>query len=224
MTERALVYQWAVCGIAAAAARFVPVPFVDDIIRQRAAQTALARTLRAHSRSYSSDKLEPLWGDPDGAKGLGRHFRKLAKKLVLFPIRKYVALVGAVRGVPTDILRVILLARSVDRRLARGELTDSENLAAEAKSLRLAVDEAMRHVDLRIITAALADALSQSRDLTGTAVAFARRRFSGSDSNSDLKPDDEVANSADRVVEAFDRPEIVQLLENFDQKVDSFTR
>ena len=33
MTEPALLTQWALCGIAAAAARFVPVPLLDDVVR-----------------------------------------------------------------------------------------------------------------------------------------------------------------------------------------------
>ncbi len=47
MTEPFLLSQWAVCGIAAAAARFVPVPLLDDVIRQRPLRSVV-RTLRAH--------------------------------------------------------------------------------------------------------------------------------------------------------------------------------
>ena len=58
-----LVTQWAACGIVAAAARFVPVPMLDDVVRERAARVAVSRTLRAHGRNYSPELLEPLWGE-----------------------------------------------------------------------------------------------------------------------------------------------------------------
>ena len=63
---RALVRDWALCGIANAAARFVPVPLLDDVVRGRATRLAVTRTLKAHGRE-PVDALEPLWDGADGA-------------------------------------------------------------------------------------------------------------------------------------------------------------
>lgn len=223
MTEPFLLTQWAVCGIAAAAARFVPVPMLDDVVRERATQVAVLRTLRAHDRDYSSDLLEPLWGDRDQGSGLRRRLKKVSMRLLLFPVRKYAAVFGAVRGVPTDVMRVVLLARTVDRKLGRGELTDPARLPDEARALRVAVDEAIDGMDLRLLTAALADGLSQGRGLTTAAVAFTRRRFARDDADptGDLDPDGPVAAGAERVTEVLRRPEIAQLLDRFDTQVDT---
>jgi hypothetical protein len=225
MTEAspALVAQWAVCGIAAAAARFVPVPMLDDMVRERAAQVAVSRTLRAHGRDYSSERVEPLWATQDERGGIGRRFRALSLAVLLFPVRKYRALFGAVRGVPTDVMRVLLLARTVDRRLDRGELTgtDPDRLAAEARRIRRAVDTALDGMDLRMLTAALADGLSQGRGLSSAAVAYTRRWFARPGTEPDLQPDGEVADGAQRVAEVLRRPEIAQLLERFDAQVDA---
>ena len=223
MTEPFLLSQWAVCGIAAAAARFIPVPLLDDVVRQRAAQVAVVRTVRAHGRDVPSELLQPLWGEAEGrSSGLRRRVRAVSRRLLLFPVRKYTALFGAVRGVPTDVLRVVLLARTVDRRLDQGALAgDPAALPEEARALRRAVDRAIDGMDLRVLTAALADGLSHSRGLSTAAVAFARRRFSDADPDAGLEPDARVAEGAERVTEVLRRPETARLLERFDAEVDA---
>ena len=222
-TSPVLVAQWAACGIAAAAARFVPVPMLDDVVRERAAQIAVSRTLRAHGRTWSSDQVEPLWaGAEDG--GFGRRVKDVSLKILLFPVRKYRAVFGAVRGVPTDVMRVVLLARTVDRRLDRGDLPadgDAAALAAQATDIRRAVDKAMDGMDLRMLTAALADGLSQGRGLSTAAVRYARRWFTKPGAEADLQPGGEVGAGAQRVTEVLRRPEIAQLLDRFDDKVDT---
>lgn len=221
MTEPFLLTQWAVCGIAAAAARFVPVPMLDDVVRERAVQVAVLRTLRAHDRDYSSELLDPLWGEKDGSSGIGRRLRQVGKKILLFPVRKYAAVFGAVRGVPNDVMRVILLARTVERRLEQGALTDPARVPDEARALRAAVDTAIDGMDLRMLTAGLADGLSQGRGLTAAAVTFARRRFTKADPDDTLDTPEPVAEGAERVTEVLRRPEITQLLDRFDTQVDT---
>jgi hypothetical protein len=219
-----LVTQWAVCGIAAAAARFVPVPMLDDVVRAQAVRVAVSRTLRAHGRDYPAGLLEPLWDDPEGrGAGMGRRLKSLSLRVLLFPVRKYAAVFGAVRGVPNDVMRVLLLARTVDRRLTGGELAgpDPDRLHEHARHVRAAVDEAIDGVDLRLLTAALADGLSQGRGLTAAAVAYARRWSTRPDSEPVLEPEGAVAEGAQRVTEVLRRPEIARLLEDFDAQVDA---
>jgi hypothetical protein len=222
MTEPFLVTQWAVCGIAAAAARFVPVPLLDDVVRERALQVAVSRTLHAHGRDYSSDLLEPLWGEHDeGGSKLRRRLKSAGLKVLFFPVRKYRAVFGAVRGVPNDVMRVVLLARALDRRLDAGGLTDRDRVPAESRELRRAVEAAVHGMDLKLLTAALSDGLSQGRGLTTAAVAFARSRFSKPDVDRDLDPSAPVAEGAERVAAALRRPEVQQLLDRFDSRVDT---
>lgn len=220
--SRALVGQWAVCGIAAAAARFVPVPVLDDVIREQAVRIAVGRTLSAHRRDYPVGLLEPLWDGEGRGGGVRRHLRSLSKRVILFPVRKYAAIFGAVRGVPTDVMRVLLLARTVDRRLARGELADPDpdRLGEQARRIRRAVEDAMRGMDLRLLTAALSDGLSEGRGLTAAAVAYARR-FVRRDAEPSLEPGGAVGEGAQRVTEVLRRPEIASLLDQFDTRVDA---
>ncbi len=222
MTEPLLPTQWAVCGIAAGAARFLPVPLLDDVVRRRAAQLAVVRTLRAHGRTYPSDLVEALWAEPDDARsGLRGRLRSVPTKLLLFPVRKYTVVFGAVRGVPHDVARVVLLARTVDRRLERGELSSPDRLPDEASRLRRAVDEAIDGMDLQLLTAALTDGLSRSRGLTTAAVAFVRRRLATADPDADVPTDGPLAEGAAGVTEALRRPEVSALLDRFDAQVDA---
>lgn len=221
MTTPALQTSWAVCGIAAAAARFLPVPLLDDVVRRRAAQIAVVRTLRAHGRGHPSELVEALWDDPEGAhRKLRGRLRGVPSRLVLFPVRKYTAVFGAVRGVPNDVARVVLLARAVDRRLELGELSSRDRVPDEARALRRAVDEAIEGMDLRLLTAALADGLSRSRGLTTAAVAFVQRRLGADEPDADLGADGPLAEGAAHVTEVLRRPEITSLLERFDAQVD----
>ena len=221
MTESSLQTSWAVCGIAAAAARFVPVPLLDDVVRRRAAQIAVVRTLRARGRDDPADAVSALWDEPEGARrGLRGKLRSVPGRLLLFPVRKYTAVFGAVRGVPNDVARVVLLARAVDRRLEQGGLPESAGLQAEAEALRRAVDEAIDDMDLQLLTAPLADGLSKSRGLTSAAVAFARRRLTKDEPDAGLDPDGPLTEGAERVTEVLRRPEVSRLLERFDTQVD----
>jgi hypothetical protein len=140
--------------------------------------------------------------------------------VLLFPVRKYAAVFGAVRGVPTDLMRVVLLARTVDRLLDRGALVDRG--PDEARTVRAAVDAALESLDLRLLGAALSDGLSGVRGLSAAAVGLARRRFAGADDeDAEPEPDEPVAQGASAVTEVLDRPEVQELLERFDAAVDA---
>jgi hypothetical protein len=226
-----LISEWAVCGIAAAAARFIPVPLLDDAVKHRATQVAVVRTLRAGHRAYSSDAVEPLYAGIDAASASTArralaYLRTVPRRILLFPVRKYVALFGSVRGVPTDVMTVVLLGRSLHRVLDRGGLVgdDETALRAEAAAVRGAFDAAVKGMDLRLFTGALADGLSQGRELTSAAVGYARRTF-GRDEKDDavpaLDPGGPVGAGAEKVEEVMRRPEIARLLDEFDRTFDA---
>ena len=221
MADSALTFHWAVCGIAAAAARFVPVPLLDDVIRQRAMQQAVTRTVRAHGRDLPAASLSPLWDEQHkGRSRLRRRLRAVGSRLLLFPVRKYTALFGAERGVPTDVMRVVLVARTVDRLLGRDPAALTRG-PGEAEALRAAVDGAMRGMDLDLLTAALGEGLSRTRGLTAAAVGLARRRSTGADGDAEPQPERPVVEGATTVNEVLQRPDVQGLLERFDVEVDA---
>jgi hypothetical protein len=83
------------------------------------------------------------------------------------------------------------------------------------------VDEAIRDMDLRLLTAALADGLSQGRELTSAAVSSARRWLRRSDAEPNPRPDGAVGESAQRITEVLRQPEIARLLHDFDARVNA---
>lgn len=225
-----LVGQAVVCGIAVAATRFVPVPLLDDAIHLRATQVAIVRTLRANDRSYPSKQVAALYegADTGGAfREAMKYLRSIPRRVILFPVRKYVRIFGAVKGVPTDVMQVVLLSRAVHRSLVQNRLPDGVDVKereAEARAVRRAYDEALKGMDLDLLKAAIADGLSQGRKLTPAAVNFARRTFAKPEdekvTDSELEPDGEVGESAERVEQALNRPEIQVILERFDEEFE----
>ena len=144
------------------------------------------------------------------------------RKLLLFPIRKYVAIFGSVRGVPNDVMRVVLLGRTVHRAIECGRLDgDGAPLHEDAVAVRAAYDDAIRNQDLRLLRGALADGLSQGRGLTRAAVGYARAQFAGGGHKPGLQPGGEVQRSAVHVESVLRRPDVVEELEQFDARVDA---
>ena len=219
---RQLVVEWALCGIAFAAARFIPVPIVDDLVRDRAWGLAVQRALKTHHRSYDDDAVGPLSDREDDGSGIVRSILSVPRQILLFPVRKYVAIFGAVRGVPNDVMRVVLIGRTVHRALAQGRLPDGadpEALHDEAEAIRAAYESAVKYQDFRLLRSALADGLSQGRGLTRAAVSFARDSFAR-DRRPKLEPDSRVQEGAKSVEAALQRPDVNEQLEEFDRRVD----
>ena len=229
-----MIREWAACGIVAAVSRFVPVPLLDDVVKERATRLALARTLKLHGRTYDVSDVEVLYTGTDGwFAGARKYLVRVPARVVLFPVRKYVAVFGAVKGVPADVMAVLLLARTLHRSLARGGLstTDHQALRREARQLRKAYDTAFDQMDLRLLTGALTDALSTGRELSGAAADFAQRMIShlpgrGQDEKATQRLEDDLdprlEAGADQVQQVLRRPEITALIEEFDHRVDAY--
>ena len=227
------VVEWAACGLVAAAARFVPVPFLDDVVRDRATLLAVSRTLRGHGRGYDLDLVDPLT-DPQGRRtGLAARLAAVPGRLLLFPVRKYVGIARLVRGGPADVLAVVLLGRAVDRACRRGLLAgpDAATLAQESVAVRRAYEDAQRNTDLRLARGALADAFGEARDLGRAALALARRLLDrhaeGAEASGDTvvtqaaHEDGPVRSGAVRVTESLRRPEVAAELSRFDATFDA---
>jgi hypothetical protein len=75
-------------------------------------------------------------------------------------------------------------------------------------------------MDLRLLTAGLADGLSSTRGLTTAAVALVRQRFARPTLPRRSTPTGPLADGAARVTEVLRRPEVSALLERFDAQVD----
>ncbi|QEG39963.1 hypothetical protein [Roseimaritima ulvae] len=226
MASAGLVHQWVVAGMVSAAARFIPVPLVDDFVRDRSRQYAVSQTLKAHGRQYASKQLAAYYGNPQGClAGCVSFGLWLPVRLILFPIRKLMALLTAVHGVPMDLLKTVLLARTLDRCLERGMLADEASVAEREQQtlqIRRAFEEAMQGMDWLVVKTAIRDALKHSAGWRQAAANLATRAFRSDQVPEQKLPEDEqLEQGAEHVEAVLQRPETLALLQRFDERFDA---
>jgi hypothetical protein len=213
-----------VCALLAAAARFVPVPLLDDVLRERIRQYLVSRLLDGGGRTFSSGRVGPLWKDEGSCtSGCLALLWKVPLAIVLFPIRKIVAIVTAVRGFARDVTEALLFGRALDRALVRGLLAEGSpepTLHAEALVIRRAFDHAAAGADTRIVSVALADALRGIRGLPRAALRAARSLAKSGQAAAPPK-DQVVEQGAGAVEQTLDRPDVARVLADFDARFDA---
>ena len=230
-TPTRLQQEWVACAIAAAASRFVPIPLLDDVVKERATLTAVSRTWQAHGRRPAPGAVGILAGDSGSfVGGLARKALTLPLTLLLYPVRKVVRVVTAVRSVSADLVGVLLLARSVDRCLAAGWFTgtDPAQLERDARLVRRAHDQSVAGVDLRVLEHAVGAGLRQVQGLREAApryarLAFGRRAEAGHPAGQDAPPEPaaQVEAGVREVRAVLERPEIARLLRTLDSRFDA---
>ena len=212
-----LQHQWVVAGVVASAGRFVPIPLVDDVVRAQCRRFVVSRTLAASGAPLSTAGLKPLYGGSGSflANTLG-FIAKVPVRLLLFPVRKFVAIATSVRGVPLEIMETVLMGRTLRRQLSSGQFDP-----AHAAAMRVALDEAFARMDFRAVRAAIMDALRGVRTWKLSAMRSARRLLSKAPaSEATLAANEGVQQSAARVEKVLERPETLRLFEEFDQRFD----
>lgn len=207
-----------------AAGRFVPLPLLDDIVREQVALYAVTKAVEGNGKSVPRAHLVPLASPSDGCfSGCLGMALLLPLKIILFPIRKVLAIVFAARGLTRDIVEIVLLCRLVDRAIERGEIDgarSSESQRAESLLLRQALDAALKGTNLEILSATLRAVLGPLRGvmLAGlSALRIMRRQGEGAAPASD----EALSEGTSRLERAFDRPEVRALIESLDAKVDT---
>ncbi|TWU44865.1 hypothetical protein Q31b_00350 [Novipirellula aureliae] len=214
-----LVQQWILAGIVSSAARFIPIPYVDEYVRDRCRRFVVSRTLAAHEKPEWLDPLQPYYSSSGGfLSSVAGKAARLPLKLLLFPIRKAIAIATSIRGVPLEIMRTVLLARSLDRILQSGpESIDSE----QAKAMRQAFDQTFKRMDFRVFKAAMSDVFDGVSGLKAAAIGAARRIAQNEEESPEkLEAEQPLRKGAERVQEVFNRPEILKLFAEFDRRYE----
>lgn len=218
-----LFHQWIVAGLISASARFVPLPLVDDLIRVQCRRFVVSRTLAAHHAGLTLDELKPYYNVGSGClAGCAAVAVQVPLKLLFFPIRKLLAVVTSLRGVPLDVLQVVLLGRTLDRYLRAGRFPhDSEPTAATAARLGAAFNEAFVRMDFHVVRAAVSDALASVGGWRAAATAKAKQLVKEPALTAEpIEPPPPVETGAARVQEVLSRPETLALFDQFDRRVD----
>lgn len=222
-----------ICGLLASAARLVPVPLLDDILREKALHLMVSRTIKLHGRAYRSASVAPLYGTAEGCgQRLALFLLLWPIKLLLYPIKKVLSWIMAAKNVAADLSEAVLLGRTLDRVLANERLpmgADAGALRTEAARVRLAFDNALRGTDLRLLRAVLRRALEGVKGLPRAAVRALRRlrnKADDADPTAGLSAADreKVDAGASRIAAALEAPDVRAFLEAFDARFDENLR
>lgn len=214
-----LLHRWIVAGIVSASARFIPIPFVDDIVRDQCRRYVVSRTLAAHDSAVTTSDMKAFYASGGGClAGCLGTLAKAPLKLLLFPVRKIVAVLTSVRGVPMEVMRMVLLGRTLDRCLRDQSVTPSADHSAK---MRVAFEESFARMDFRLVRASISDALSGVTDWKSGAMQSAKAVAGPKNAEQEgLNETEEVAAGADKIEEVMQRPETLRLFAEFDQRFD----
>lgn len=221
-----LLHQWTMAGIIAAGARFIPIPFVDELVQSRCRRFVINQTLAAHHSTLSAKDVASFYSTSGGCRAgcLGMVVRA-PLKVLLFPVRKVVTIFTSVRGVPLEIMRTVLMGRTLDRYLTNGKIGESTSSAVESTSralqMRTAFEIAFAQMDWRAVRAAVKDALGAVDQWKVAAVDSAKQVFDQKDDEVEqLETRPAVQASAEQVEKVLQRSETLTLFAEFDRRFD----
>ncbi|KLU07363.1 hypothetical protein RISK_000441 [Rhodopirellula islandica] len=219
-----LTHQWILAGMVSSAARFVPIPFVDDVIRGQCRRFVVTRTLEAHNRTDSLKELRAFYAEDSGCvAGCLGMLAKAPLKLLLFPVRKIVAILTSVRGVPMEIIRMVLLGRTLDRLLKEEVIAAGPVRPQQVVAMREAFEEAFARMDFRVVRAGMSDALAGATGWKESAMDLAAKvagRENEAQPAGDLRADENMEAGAKQLEEVLERPELVAAFIEFDDRFD----
>ncbi len=222
-----------ICGLLASAARLVPVPFLDDLLREKALQLMVSRTLKAHGRTYRSASVAPLYGDENGClHGCSMFILLLPLELIIFPFRKFFGWLMTAKNLAHDLSDAVLLGRALDRVLDAGRLpmgATTADLHADAERIRRAFSHAIAGTDTTLLRGVLTAALRSVSGLPRAALHALRglrTRSEDADPTEGLSSADKekVETGVRRVLSALETPEVRAFLERFDRTFDEDLR
>lgn len=141
--------------------------------------------------------------------------------IILFPIRKIMNIVFAVRHVSRDLVEIVLLGRLAERALDRGwidPVAPARDQRRQALTVRKALDRAMKKTSTEILSAGVQAAIGPVGGLMRAGLATLRGMRK---SESDAVPSADLTEGASRIERAFDRPEIRALIERIEGRIEA---
>jgi hypothetical protein len=214
--QHELLRTRALFAVTYAVARYVPVPLVDDFLRERIALSVLRRSAAARGHVLEKAALAPLSSSASGCLGCLLSILWLPIKLILYPIRALLSLVLGVRWASRDLFEILALGRTFDRLIADGRFPIASSVEVQAtfaREARQAFDRAMKGLDTQAVTGVLSVALGPLRKLVPAAL-----RLIGHASSEETPTG--VEAPASRIVATLDDPRVRALLETIDQRFD----
>jgi len=155
-------------ALLAALCQFIPIPFLDDVAGDRVVRRLVDKLLERNGRSYGAEAVAPLFAGPEQgvASKVGGFFKGLAMKPVKKVLRTALIFITIRRAILTA-ARVVLLGRTIDRCLARGEMASDASDAhrrARAAEIDAAVRDVMASPERRGLVKLMRESASLLRD------------------------------------------------------------
>lgn len=210
--------RWLASGFVYASARFVPVPFVDDVIRQRCRQYVVQTVLKDLPSDDSSDVADLYSSGGGWFAGCASMTVRAPIKLLLFPIRKIVALVTSIRGVPLDVLRMVLLGRAIQQWKQIELVQDTNPNREQIDRFKAAFDQAFGGIDFRLLRSSVSDLRRVTKPWRQAAKAFSK---AASEEKDNVAGTVETIRDSQQVREAqqlMNRPSVLKTFQEFDAR------
>jgi len=155
-------------ALLAAVCQFIPIPFLDDVAGNRVVRRLVDKLLERNGRNYGAEAVAPLYDGPEEgvASKVGGFFKGLAMRPVKKLLRTALIVITVRRALMTAAW-VILLGRTIDRCLARGELADEAPDARRrerAAQIYAAVGDVMASPERRGLLKLIRESASLLRD------------------------------------------------------------
>lgn len=219
--DPAVLRTRAVVALTFALARYIPIPIVDDLVRERLARVAVGKAAAAQGATLEPAEIATLAAPSDGCIGCLLALLWLPVRLLLYPFRALLGIVLGVRWASRDLVEVFALGRTIDRLLADGRYPLGATLearVAHARDARRAFDVARRGLDTHAVTGLFSVALGPLRKVLPAAMRPLRRFWHGD--ASEAAPAGAVDAPASRLAAALDDPRMLALFETIDRRFD----
>jgi hypothetical protein len=219
--EPAALRTRAVLALTFVLARYVPLPILDDLVRDRIGRVVVAKAADAQRVTLTKEEAAMMGASSEGCLGCLLAGLWLPVRLLLYPFRALLGIVLGVRWASRDLVEVFALGRTVDGLLTDGRYPRDapvEARLAYARDARRAFDLARRGLDTHAVQGLLSLALGPLRKVLPAAMRPLRRFWHG-DAN-EPAPTGAVDAPASRLAAALDDPRMVQVLITIDRRFD----
>lgn len=207
------------------AGRFVPLPIVDDLVREQVSMWMLRRLCERAGAPVPRRHLGPLASRQDGCAGCLGSALLVPVRLILFPIRLLVSVVLGARNLTRDVTEIVLLSRVTERALREGWIDPGKSEDAqrtECLILRRALDRALRGTHLTVMTAALRAALGPLGRIAIAGVGALRRfRRAGGEAAPEVPAGSPIAESATALERVLALPDVKAALDHLEQRFET---
>lgn len=211
----------AVLALTFVLARYVPLPILDDYVRERLARVVVGKAAEGQKVRLDAREIATLGASSEGCVGCLFALIWLPIRLILYPFRALLGLVLGVRWASKDLVEIFALGRTVDRLLSDGRYPIDSPLEARiayARDARAAFDLARRGLDTHTVQGVLSAALGPLGKVLVAAMRPLRRFWHG-DAN-EPAPAGAVDAPAGRLAAALSDPSVADLLAKIDVRFD----